>query len=166
MNHHLSFILGGARSGKSRHALSILSSSPSARIFFATCPKGIDPEMDERIRNHQVERGNVEHLLAESEEELLAILNTSLRATVLLDSLTLWLFSAADPSWDHLESLIKKIMEHGDLIIVSDEIGMGLIPAERESREFRDKLGFLHQKIGAMADSVSFMVAGIPLKVK
>jgi len=164
----LSFILGGARSGKSRHSLSLLQSSLNRKIFFATCPRGLDSEMEDRILRHQEER-SPDMELVESDGDLQRILDDiseNGKTTVLMDCLTLWLFSHYPATWESLSTLIEKILLKADLIIVSNEIGLGLVPADRSDREFRDLLGHLHQRVATRADEVTLMVAGIPLKVK
>lgn len=168
-------VTGGARSGKSAFAERIAEQTGDRLLFIAT-GKAIDEEMRERIENHRKSRcdtwetieadGNVPELLAGQAE-------TEGTRTVLIDCLA---FYVADLMNTH-DLNEKEIMEHFDrlinglrsdmtLILVSNEVGSGVVPVYPVGRSFRDILGRVNQKFAAVADTVVMMVAGIPVEIK
>ncbi|MDX2469538.1 MAG: bifunctional adenosylcobinamide kinase/adenosylcobinamide-phosphate guanylyltransferase [SAR324 cluster bacterium] len=166
----ITLLTGGARSGKSNQALFIAESAKKP-AFVATA-QAMDEEMAERIKKHQAERSDAFELC----EEPLAIAKaiTKLAETcdlVLLDCLTLWLANLMNT--EEAESL-KELKAFEELlkmppcaiVIVTNEIGMGLVPATAMGREFRDQMGRLNQEVARLADEVFFMVSGLPLVVK
>ncbi len=166
----VTFILGGARSGKSTHALHLGAANLGAHIFIATA-QALDDEMTGRIQRHRAER---QHSWETIEEPLNLVATLSEHAvsgnTVLVDCLTLWLSNIfhheRDPG-NEIESLADCIeLATGNIILVSNEIGLGLVPETSLGRNFRDAQGRLNQKIAALSDVVEFVVAGIPLKLK
>ncbi|MBY8976123.1 bifunctional adenosylcobinamide kinase/adenosylcobinamide-phosphate guanylyltransferase [Rhodobacteraceae bacterium NNCM2] len=164
---HVTLILGGARSGKSARALAL---APPPHVFIAT-GEALDAEMTERIRLHQQERGPDWTLV----EEPLALdtaiaANAAPDATLVVDCLTLWLSNLMHHERDipaATAALIAALnTAPGRVLLVSNEIGLGLAPMESLSRQFRDAQGRLNQQIAAMANRVEFVAAGLPLVLK
>lgn len=176
---HLQLILGGARSGKSHYALNQGNeASLEPKIFLATA-SAQDAEMAQRIQRHQEERGPQWRTVEEPYEVLQALKeNASLPAgLVVLDCATLWISNllcgmggkVLKPS--EIELLFEKFMEalpdlKGNLRIVSNEVGLGIVPETTLGREFRDLQGRFNQRIASIADEVVLMVAGIPTQIK
>lgn len=172
-------VLGGARSGKSRHAETLVERLPPPWTYLATAQIW-DDEMAARIALHRDRRGagwetrDATHALADA----LAALPAG--RPVLIDCLTLWLTNRmlADPPLDDaaLEAegaaLEAAIAAHaggvhtGEVVAVSNEVGLGIVPDNALARRFRDAQGRLNQRLAARADSVLFLVAGLPMKVK
>ena len=168
----LIFVLGGARSGKSSFALQ-QGKANSPRAFLATA-EPLDAEMAQRIQKHKQSRGRgwttfeVPRQLAEW-----FATNGGNYSSVVVDCLTLWLNnllrdklgSRQIPS--HVRKLLKAIRScPSQVVMVSNEIGMGLVPGDSGSREFRDLAGRMNQLIAAEADEVHFLVSGLPLRLK
>jgi adenosylcobinamide kinase/adenosylcobinamide-phosphate guanylyltransferase len=162
-------VLGGARSGKSRYAESLITALPPPWIYLATA-EARDAEMAERIARHRAERGaqwetiEVPHHLAR------AVTAAPPTNPLLIDCLTLWLsnrvLTEADIASDtrELESALAR--RAGPVVLVSNEVGSGLVPDNALARRFRDLQGQLNQSIAARADRVVLLVAGLPLIVK
>lgn len=163
----VTFILGGARSGKSARAVA-LAAPP--RIFVAT-GEALDDEMSARIAAHKAERGCDWGLIEEPLDLAAVLMSQSSPETVLvIDCLTLWLSNLMHHDWDvgaQTDRLIDALRRvDGHAILVSNEIGLGLAPMESLSRRFRDAQGRLNQTVAAVADRVEFVVAGCPMVVK
>jgi adenosylcobinamide kinase/adenosylcobinamide-phosphate guanylyltransferase len=166
----LTFVLGGVRSGKSAHAEGLVLQSGLAPLYIATA-EPLDSEMSARIRHHRELRGEawdvVETPLALA--EALAAYSRSDRA-ILVDCLTLWLtnvmLAQRDPAAaaEHLLTTLAGLP--GPVVLVSNEIGLGVVPLGQLSRDFVDQAGRLHQRLAAMAGWVRLMVAGLPLDLK
>ncbi len=173
-------ILGGAKSGKSSNALRLgeeiireasQGQTRGAGLFVATA-QAHDAEMEERIKLHRLERGDMWH----TEEEPLAVPSLIRRKgpqfrVVLVDCLTLWLsnlmHSCPDDIPEHVADLCNVLSELSvPVIMVSNEVGLGIVPASPEARRFRDLAGRLHQDVAAVCKHVLFVVAGIPMLVK
>ncbi|MES2066821.1 MAG: bifunctional adenosylcobinamide kinase/adenosylcobinamide-phosphate guanylyltransferase [Pseudomonadota bacterium] len=163
-------ILGGARSGKSAFAQRQAEGLPGALLYVATA-QALDGEMDDRIARHRAERGarwqTLEVPLALAE----AIAAHSRPETVLLiDCLTLWasnlLFAEADlaSAIDDLTAAIAAAP--GKILLVSNEVGLGIVPDNALARRFRDMAGTINQAIARTVDSVVFVAAGLPLVLK
>jgi adenosylcobinamide kinase/adenosylcobinamide-phosphate guanylyltransferase len=172
-------ILGGARSGKSRYAEQCAQDSGLPVIYVATGAAG-DAEMAERIKLHRKSRPTDWHLI----EESIALADT-LRAVaaadrcVLVDCLTLWLSNlllaeeaaAKGAASEFLARERAALLEvfptlPGHLILVSNEVGLGVVPDSAIARRFRDEAGRLHQALAALCDRVVFMAAGLALPLK
>jgi adenosylcobyric acid synthase len=167
-----SLILGGARSGKSRHAEQLALTSGLKVIYLATAEIR-DTEMAERIAQHQADRPTHWHTV-ESSIQLAATLQThdASDTCLIVDCLTLWLTNLMltdDPAvlaheiqalWDILPKL------HARLIFVSNEVGLGIVPDNPLARRFRDEAGRLNQILAAHCNHVSFIAAGLPLTLK
>jgi adenosylcobinamide kinase/adenosylcobinamide-phosphate guanylyltransferase len=166
----VTLVLGGARSGKSRHAEALVESQPGACIYLATAEPG-DREMAERIRRHRERRGtrwrtHEEPLDLAGALDLLA----SAEGAVLVDCLTLWLSNLLGVGRD-LDDERMRLLEAlpalaGPVVFVSNEVGLGVHPANALARRFVDQAGRLHQDLAAVAQSVVFMAAGLPLILK
>ena len=166
----ITFILGGARSGKSTHALHLGEGCEGARIFIATA-EALDAEMTDRIERHRTERKDHWKTIEEPLNLAAAISEHAISGnTVLIDCLTLWLSNLFHHERDSDQEilLLADSLERatGNIILVSNEIGLGLVPETSLGRSFRDAQGRLNQKIAAMSDIVEFIAAGIPLKLK
>lgn len=163
----VSLILGGARSGKSARALA-LAAPP--RVFIATA-EALDEEMAERIRRHQAERGPGWRL-AEAPLELAAAIRAEAGegVTLVVDCLTLWLSNLMHHGRDveaETGGLIRALADvPGRIILVSNEVGLGIAPANALGRAFRDAQGRLNQRLAQAADHVEFVAAGLPLTLK
>jgi len=168
------FITGGARSGKSAFALLEASGRKGSKAYVATA-EALDDEMKERIHKHKTGRGDD----WDTYEEPLNIAGTlkdikGNYKTILLDCLTLWLSNTLLKSQQPEESIEFFIdglnslnsVDGLHLYIVSNEVGMGIVPDNTLSRRFRDLAGTLNQRIAALADEVNLVIAGIPVKIK
>lgn len=164
----VSLILGGARSGKSARALSLADRPP--QVFIATA-QALDGEMAERIRLHQAERG-VSWGLVEEPLDLAGAIreNAAEGATLVVDCLTLWLSNLMHHGRDvaaETEALGGVLaVTPCRVVLVSNEVGMGLAPVNALGRDFRDAQGRLNQRIASVADHVEFIAAGLPLVLK
>ena len=171
----LSLVIGGARSGKSRHAeaLTLAAAECAGRgkpVYLATFrPWGDDPEMDERLRLHQERRGDAWDL-----EEVPVALDAALRRhdarPVLVDCLTLWLSNLLLDEADirtHTGLLIRALRDRSaPAVLVANEVGLGVVPETPLGRRFRDEAGSLNQRVAACCDHVMLMTAGLPLTLK
>ncbi len=167
---HAALVLGGARSGKSRHAEKLAHDSGLERHYIAT-GRAFDDEMQARIDSHRAERGD----LWTTHEEPLDLVGTlsSVDApgrVILVDCLTLWVTNLMMAERD-VEAEGRALAAHlprakARLIFVSNEVGLGIVPENRMAREFRDHAGRLHQRMAAEAQDVYFIAAGLPLKMK
>lgn len=164
---HVTLILGGARSGKSARALVL---SPAPHVFIATA-EPLDGEMAERIRLHQAERGP-DWGLVEAPLDLAGAVraNAAEGTTLLIDCLTLWLSNLMHHKRD-IEAETAALTASlaavpGRVVLVSNELGIGLAPINALGRSFRDEQGRLNQRIAAVADHAEFIVAGLPILLK
>jgi adenosylcobinamide kinase / adenosylcobinamide-phosphate guanylyltransferase len=163
-------VLGGARSGKSAYAQSLAESYGSERLYLATAAAG-DEEMAARIGRHQADRGEGWVTIEEPLEVASALLaHARAGRVVVVDCLTLWLSNLMlagrdpGPAVAALAGAIGGIA--GPTILVSNEVGMGLVPDHKLGREFRDWQGRTNREIGAACDAVIFVAAGLPLQLK
>jgi adenosylcobinamide kinase/adenosylcobinamide-phosphate guanylyltransferase len=174
----LALVLGGTRSGKSTFAMGLVSElgdgAPVA--YLATAGSG-DPELDDRIARHR--RGRPDDWpTIEVGSDLPAAIAAADGRPVLLDGLTLWLSTLAGDGiadGDDVDALLggpvalglEAIARHpGPAVVVSDEIGLGMVPMDPGARAFRDLQGIVHQRLAAAADEVHLTVAGLPLTLK
>ena len=163
-------ILGGARSGKSRHALLLAERSGLAPILIATATAG-DSEMAARIERHKADRSD-RWRAVEEPIELVGVLETwrDPGRVLVVDCLTLWLSNLMGSGAD-IEAATRRLIgelgvARGPVILVSNEVGFGIVPANRISRQFRDAQGFLNQAAATACDHVAFIIAGLPLTLK
>ncbi|MFA4901764.1 MAG: bifunctional adenosylcobinamide kinase/adenosylcobinamide-phosphate guanylyltransferase [Desulfobaccales bacterium] len=170
----VALVLGGARSGKSRYGLGLAAHCPAPRLFVATCEPR-DAEMEARIAAHQTERGS-DWTTQEVPVELTATLSAAQGhyGVILVDCLTMWvsnlLLQEGAPQGriqTACEGLVESLQKTvTPIILISNEVGMGIVPDNPLSREFRDQAGWLHQRLAQVADLVVLVVAGVPLLVK
>jgi adenosylcobinamide kinase/adenosylcobinamide-phosphate guanylyltransferase len=164
----LTLVLGGARSGKSRYAETLITALPPPWIYAAT-GQGLDAEMASRIEAHRARRG-AGWTTIEAPRELAGTLTAHATAPILIDCLTLWLSNLmmADAviatEFDRLEQALAKAT--APVVVVANEVGSGIVPDNALARRFRDLQGALNQRIAALADRVILVVAGLPLIVK
>jgi len=168
--HRRVLVLGGARSGKSRIALQLAESASPERTYIATA-QAFDDEMRERIAQHRMER-DASWQTIDSPLELCDALRdlTAPGKAVLVDCLTLWLSNIilADRNPEpETERLVRSIREaRGPLILVSNEVGHGIVPSTPLGRSFRDAQGRLNQRVAEACDAVVFVAAGCPILLK
>ena len=172
MNSLIHLILGGNRSGKSQYAEQVASRSGREVIYVATyLLDKIDPEMQKRIEEHRQRRPSTWKTI-ENRFDLAEILCENNDKTILIDSLTLWLSywqmqgKKEKEILSDLEKALKLDHKKASLIIVSDEVGMGLVPENTEARIFRDLCGQANQLVTSYATRVELVVAGLPLVLK
>ena len=168
--HRRVLVLGGARSGKSRIALELAESASAQRTYIATA-QAFDDEMRERIAQHQRERdGSWQTIDAPLELAQAIGAHTGPGQAVLVDCLTLWLSNALLAERDLIleaDRLIHVVQEaSGPLILVSNEVGHGIVPSTPLGRRFRDEQGRLNQRMAAACDAVVFVAAGCPIILK
>ena len=165
----LYLVLGGARSGKSRHAESLVEACPPPWRYIATA-ESLDEEMRQRIAEHKARRGSGWQTVEAPLELASALDGCPDRAPVLVDCLTLWLSNLTlneRPVETAIDGLLEALeRRRGPTVLVSNEVGLGIVPDNRLARDFRDAAGVLHTKVAGRAEHVHFMVAGIPMIVK
>jgi adenosylcobinamide kinase/adenosylcobinamide-phosphate guanylyltransferase len=166
----LTLVLGGTRSGKSRYAERLVLATGLAPIYVAT-GEALDDEMAARIADHQRRRG-ARWRTVEEPLDLVEVVQRECRPTraVLVDCLTLWLTNlmvAERPVRAEMEGFAAALPRlNGSLVLVSNEVGLGVVPTDAMARAFIDHAGWLHQRIAEQADVVVFMAAGLPLHLK
>lgn len=166
----VTLILGGARSGKTSFAENLVLASGLKAVYVATA-EARDGEMAERIKRHRIDRGDSWETVEET-VNLSGVFaaHGSPHSALLVDCLTLWLSNLLAAShepegeFDTLVDALKKTK--GPVVLVSNEVGLGIVPDNALARAFRDHAGRLHQKIAAIADQVYFVTAGLPLAMK
>jgi len=163
-------VLGGARSGKSRHAQA-LAEAHGGRLVFVATAQAFDAEMSDRIARHRADR-DARWQTVEAPVDLADAITRSgaADATVLVDCLTLWTSNLllADHSLEpRLDALLAAVRHFpGRLILVSNEVGLGIVPDNALARRFRDMAGTVNQRVAAAADRVQFIAAGLALDLK
>lgn len=171
------FITGGARSGKSTFAMTEAEKIEGDQLYIATA-EPLDDEMKERIQKHRDERGALWDTIEEP-IEITSVLSGLDRKynVVLIDCVTIWLSNVildnetshkdgVDQRIDDLIDRLGKIDGTVTIFIVSNEVGMGIVPDNQLAREFRDVAGKMNQQIAGISDKVYMIVSGIPIKVK
>ena len=168
------FVTGGARSGKSDFAQDLAEKLNGKRLFLATA-QALDEEMSSRIQKHQKRRGNRWDTLEEP-----IYIGRALRSAVgsykivLIDCLTIWMSNLLGEYPDQDEKISEILADfflsinefEGTIIAVSNEVGMGIVPDNKISRAYRDRLGFLNQAVARKADKTYLLFSGIPVKIK
>ena len=171
------FIIGGARSGKSRYSLQLARSITGERFFLATAAPG-DREMADRIEAHRQERGT-DFITYEEQVELLVKLKSipGSSKVVVVDCLTLWISNlmlsggGASSEITLIQDRVRELIRVKNrlpfrIIWVSNEVGCGIVPGEPLGRMFQDLLGWTNQQFAGASDRVVQMVAGIPVEMK
>ena len=171
---HIQFVIGGARSGKSALAENLakaISETVEGRLVYVATAQIFDDEMQTRIDLHRQRRGpewdlveapiDLDHAIAEAAEE---------DNVLLIDCLSVWITNIlindmdTDDAREKLVSSLAKASGH--IVLVASETGLGIVPENKLSRQFRDASGTLNQAVAALADEVFFVMAGIATKVK
>jgi len=168
----ISLILGGARSGKSTFAERLADESGLGKFYLATS-EVLDGEMENRVALHRKRRGREWRLVEEplALAERLSELAAPDRC-ILVDCLTLWLTNVMMTGGDvetqchRLIQTLAALPGNCTIILVSNEVGQGIVPMEKLARDFRDHAGRLHQDVAAVASNVWFVTAGLPQKLK
>jgi adenosylcobinamide kinase/adenosylcobinamide-phosphate guanylyltransferase len=169
----ITLVTGGARSGKSAHALSLALGHEGKRAFIATA-EAFDDEMRERIGNHRRERGDAFLTVEEPLDPARALKSLPGDVSVaLLDCLTVWLGNLMHRG-GHVDGDTPEVASfmdflHAppfDLVIVTNEVGMGIVPGNDMARRFRDLAGRVNRETAVLADTVVLLVCGIPVTVK
>ena len=170
MANQLQLILGGARSGKSRTAEQRVAESGLHKIYLATATAG-DGEMTARIKKHQADRDGHWQLILEEPLDLAQTLREHSRVDncILVDCLTLWLSNCLHHNcWPEQQQALLGSVEQlpGAVIFVTNEVGQGIVPMGELTRQFVDEAGFLHQRLAAVCDRVTKVVAGLAQELK
>lgn len=172
----IELVLGGARSGKSRYAEQQAIKSNKQVIYIATAEAG-DDEMQARVNSHRQGRPQ-NWLTVEEPIQLAGIIKkyNNQKNYLLIDCLTLWLSNILFDKQGELQQAVfeKQTGElfavlnnfSGQVILVSNEVGLGIIAMDKITRRFVDEAGFLHQKIAALSNKVVFITAGLPQILK
>ena len=168
--------LGGTRSGKSRFGLATARRlAGDGRAWFLGTAWHGDPELDDRIRRHRLERPADWPTIDVGADLAAAIAQTEADEPVLLDGFTLWLSAILGDDVPDIDALLdgpvaaalEAIRAHaGPVIVVSDEIGLGIVPMHPNARAYRDLVGIAHQRLAAIADEAYLFVAGLPVTLK
>lgn len=166
-------VLGGARSGKSRHAQALAEAwvADGAPLVFIATAQAFDGEMSDRIARHQADR-DARWTTVEAPNALAAAIRKAdgADAVLLVDCLTLWasnllLAEADDPA--AVDDLVAAISAStGRVVLVANEVGLGIVPDNALARRFRDWAGTINQRVAAAVDRVDFIAAGLPLRLK
>jgi len=172
-------ITGGCRSGKSDFALQKAKKMAGSRLFIATSPV-TDIEMEDRIKKHKEVRGKQNWQTVEEEIEIIRELELNPdKSVILIDCLTLWInnlmYAAGCKKKTFGDDQVFKLCDNlmavagrceGTVIIVTNEVGMGIVPEDRQTRMFRDLVGRANQTIAARSDEVYLVTCGIPVRIK
>lgn len=189
----LHLVLGGARSGKSYFAENWLLAQQTVdeQLIYVATAQALDSEMKSRIAHHQQQRATEQWQLIECPLQLAQLVTTfNESSVVLIDCLTLWLSNQLMKAYDSIgvvddtkasdsterlnnalteqvDALLAALSQsHATIILVSNEVGLGVIPMGKETRVFVDQAGWMNQKLAKIADQVTLVTAGIPLKLK
>ncbi|MFL5681326.1 MAG: bifunctional adenosylcobinamide kinase/adenosylcobinamide-phosphate guanylyltransferase [Chloroflexota bacterium] len=179
MSERFVLVLGGTRSGKSRYGLRRARELAGGAgdgdvVFLGTAMPG-DPELADRVRRHRAERPASWRTIDVGLDLAAALEAAGTTTVALVDGLTLWLSAVAGDEPADIDAILDGPFaavvavirsRRGATVVVSDEIGLGMVPLDPVSRRFRDLLGIAHQRLAAEADEVHLMVAGLPLTLK
>ncbi|MCK5801233.1 MAG: bifunctional adenosylcobinamide kinase/adenosylcobinamide-phosphate guanylyltransferase [Lentisphaeria bacterium] len=172
-------VTGGVRSGKSTHARKLAESIQGTHVFLATCPV-LDQEMAERIARHQDERKGCGWDTVEAPYALADVIRSQCCDVLLIDCLTLWVNNLMykiekeggglldeDAFAPHVADLADALTQFsGTVVLVTNEVGLGIVPENELARRYRDLVGRCNQAVAAVADSVVLTVCGIPVTIK
>lgn len=171
----ITLVLGGARSGKSRYAEQLgddwLANKPaSERLYIATC-QAFDDEMTSRIDKHKEQRGENWTTIEEPFQLAGCLAREQDKSRfILVDCLTLWLTNLllAEKNIDQEVSNLCDVLNkaEGHIVLVANEVGLGIVPENKLGRQFRDHAGICNQRVAEIADRVLFIAAGLPLVMK
>lgn len=170
------FVTGGARSGKTSTALHLAREQIGLKKYYIATAIAFDQEMSQRIENHKKERQQ-DFITIEEPYDLanaLQAIKLPQQAVIIIDCLTLWvnnlLLKKQASSWQQFPQMIEflKVLEETSalVIVVSNEVGMGIVPENQLARLFRDLSGSLNQQVANIAHKVILMVSGLPIALK
>ncbi|MDP2517004.1 bifunctional adenosylcobinamide kinase/adenosylcobinamide-phosphate guanylyltransferase [Shimia thalassica] len=166
---HLTFVLGGASSGKSAFAEKLVFQSKADRVYIATS-QVFDDEMRKKVDAHLTMRGDGWHTIECPLDAVTALHGIKSEEVVLFDCATMWLTNhmLADHNIDaQTDALLSALAAcKGRVVMVSNEVGMGIVPDNKLARQFRDAQGKLNQRLAAASDLAVFVVAGLPMTLK
>jgi adenosylcobinamide kinase/adenosylcobinamide-phosphate guanylyltransferase len=176
---YIHLVTGGSRSGKSDHARRLAEDLPGPRTFIATCPV-TDEEMERRVERHRRERAGAGWVTAEEEVQVVhALREAGSSGVVLIDCLTLWVnnlmyeaeragkvFGEDEVSARANDLITACRAASATVILVTNEIGMGIVPDNALARRYRDLVGRCNQVVAAAADRVTLVVSGIPVEIR
>jgi adenosylcobinamide kinase/adenosylcobinamide-phosphate guanylyltransferase len=166
----VTLVLGGARSGKSHHAEALVEAWERDALYVATAEPG-DDEMRDRIAQHRARRG-ARWTTIEAPLELAAVLRRegSAGRPILVDCLTLWLsnlmLAGRDVAGERRALLAALAAAEGPVVLVANEVGLGIVPENALARAFRDHAGTLNREVATASERVLFVAAGLPLVLK
>lgn len=164
----VTFVLGGARSGKSRYAERLAAQHRGHKTYIATA-EGVDSEMQARIAEHRSRRGENWETL-DAPLDLVTALRGCQTGFVLIDCITVWIGNLMHHKRDvrvEVEKLCEALADtRTRAVVVSNEVGLAIVPDNALARAFRDEQGFANQRIAEVADEVVFLVAGLPMVLK
>ncbi|MFN4143488.1 bifunctional adenosylcobinamide kinase/adenosylcobinamide-phosphate guanylyltransferase [Aestuariivirga sp.] len=164
----LTLVLGGARSGKSRFAEGLASGIPGPRTYIATA-EAFDDEMRQRIALHRAQRAGAGWETVEAPLDPAAVLRSA-TGFVLLDCVTVWLGNLMHHGREVREEVAGLCAALAEtparVVLVSNEVGLSIVPENAMARRFRDEQGFANQKLAEVAGEVFFVAAGLPLRLK
>jgi adenosylcobinamide kinase/adenosylcobinamide-phosphate guanylyltransferase len=166
----IALVLGGTRSGKSRYAVELARQRYGQRVCYLATARPGDPELDARIAAHRRERPAAWSTREVGTDIAAAIAAAPPDHLLLIDSLTLWvaaLLSVDDRAANHWPAAAARLRRRqAGAILVSDEVGLGVVPDSPLGRRFRDELGWLNQQVATLADDVVLCVAGLPIQLR
>lgn len=167
---HLIFVTGGASSGKSQFAVDRAKKLGDQIAFVATCLTGGDAEMREKIEAHRRQRP-AHWATIENRLDLGPLLRELSVQGVVIDSLSLFVSGLMEKDAGHLRSQVDDFCGQAaavsfPVLVVTDEVGSGLVPENKLGRKFREALGWANQRVAAKADEGYLMVSGLPVKIK
>lgn len=167
------FVVGGARSGKSSHALSLASAHKALEKVFIATAQAFDAEMSVRIETHRFERGDGWKTIEEPLEVARTVEGLGAGKVIVIDCLTLWLSNLIHSEKDdakieeEIAALASAFRDAPSVVIgVSNEVGLGLVPENALARRFRDLSGLMNQAMASNADEAWFIASGLPLRLK
>lgn len=164
-------VLGGARSGKSTYAENIALGASRPKLYIATATR-CDEEMDARIDHHISRRDASWQTIEEQVEVATILMDKRWRDhTIVVDCLTLWMSNVLCKDGEDTEKRRKELCDavrasDATVVMVTNEVGLGIVPTHPLARRFRDEAGWLHQSLGQVCDTVVFMAAGFPMMLK
>lgn len=170
----ITLVTGGVRSGKSRFAVSYAQSKAGNKVFIATAVP-FDDEMKKRVDNHRLERGDFFATVEEPYDLAAAVMRVqSFYSIAVVDCLTVWmgnLFYKYEQNpgqiYAEIDNLVNALVNvQSEIIIVTNEVGWGIVPENKLAREFRDLNGLLNQKVAEVANNVILSVSGIQINIK